>query len=77
MEPRGVIIQQILATFLYGQVQQTAKGFMAELIKSGPPNFAGDEMVVVILEVEFQTENRLRIQLHDNQNRYRVPFSIP
>ena len=57
---------------LIGQVQQTETGFLAELVKSGPAVFVPNEFNFILMEVEFQTETRLRIKLHPNVPRYEV-----
>ena len=57
---------------MYGGIVYTETGFTVELIKSGPPSFAPNEFGVIQMDVEYQTESRLRIKIHPNLPRYEV-----
>ena len=58
--------------YFLNSMQNTENGFTAELIKSGPPTFVPDEFVIIRIDAEFQTNERLRIKIHPDVPRYEV-----
>ena len=62
---------------IYGQVHNTPTGFQVELLKQGSPAFVPDEFGVAIVDVDFQTESRLRVRFRATTDRYEVPIAIP
>ena len=61
-----------LSFAINGAVQITELGFLIELRKSGPPAFMPNEFVIGIVEIEFQSDSRLRVKIHPNAPRHEV-----
>ncbi|NWH60607.1 SUIS protein, partial [Geococcyx californianus] len=62
---------------LGGNTERTAKGWRVTLNKRQALSLFGDDISPVILEVEFQTKERLRFRLYDpNRQRFEVPLKI-
>lgn len=55
-----------------GAVQPTELGYTIELRKAGPPAFVPNEFVIGIVDIEFQSDSRLRVKIHPNVPRYEV-----
>ena len=62
---------------IYGIVEETASGYLIEITKTGPTSYWPNEFNVATVEVEFQTDDRLRVKIHPNVPRYEVPITIP
>jgi hypothetical protein len=45
---------------------------LIELRKSGRPAFVPNEFVIGIVEIEFQSDSRLRVKIHPNAPRHEV-----
>jgi alpha-glucosidase (family GH31 glycosyl hydrolase) len=59
-------------------IVQTAKGYEVTLTRVNTPSWYGLDFRNVLLEIEFQTDDRLRIKFSDAENsRYEVPLEIP
>ncbi|NWH69940.1 SUIS protein, partial [Piaya cayana] len=62
---------------LGGKRERTANGWRVTLNKRQALSLFGDDVSPVILEVEFQTKDRLRFRLYDpNRHRFEVPLKI-
>ncbi|NXV13006.1 SUIS protein, partial [Cepphus grylle] len=62
---------------LGGSTEETAKGWRVTLNKRQALSLFGDDISPVVLEVEFQTKDRLRFRLYDpNKERFEVPLKI-
>ncbi|XP_050841756.1 sucrase-isomaltase, intestinal-like [Serinus canaria] len=60
-----------------GNVQQTGKGWRVTLTKRQALSLFGSDISPIVLEVEFQTKDRLRFRLYDpNAQRFEVPLKI-
>jgi len=61
-----------------GAVTDTAKGHTATLTRVNTPSWYGADVGTVKLDVEYQTDSRLRIKFSDaNTARFEVPLNIP
>ncbi|NXP02893.1 SUIS protein, partial [Thinocorus orbignyianus] len=62
---------------LGGNTEQTTNGWRVTLNKRQTLSLFGNDISPVVLEVEFQTKDRLRFKLYDpNQERFEVPLKI-
>ncbi|CAN0009790.1 unnamed protein product [Bubo scandiacus] len=62
---------------LGGSTEKTAQGWRVTLNKRQALSLFGNDISPVILEVEFQTKDRLRFRLYDpNRQRFEVPLKI-
>ncbi|NXL00762.1 SUIS protein, partial [Mesembrinibis cayennensis] len=62
---------------LGGNTEETAKGWRVTLNKRQALSLFGNDISPVVLEVEFQTRDRLRFRLYDpNRQRFEVPLKI-
>nr|XP_041566848.1 sucrase-isomaltase, intestinal isoform X1 [Taeniopygia guttata] len=60
-----------------GSAQQTDKGWRVTLNKRQALSLFGNDISPIVLEVEFQTKDRLRFRLYDpNKQRFEVPLKI-
>ncbi|NWY28501.1 SUIS protein, partial [Pheucticus melanocephalus] len=60
-----------------GNPEQTDKGWRVTLNKRQALSLFGNDISPVVLEVEFQTKDRLRFRLYDpNAQRFEVPLKI-
>ncbi|NWQ99463.1 SUIS protein, partial [Paradoxornis webbianus] len=60
-----------------GDVEKTDKGWRVTLNKRHALTLFGNDISPVVLEVEFQTKDRLRFRLYDpNKQRFEVPLKI-
>ncbi|NXT12597.1 SUIS protein, partial [Prunella fulvescens] len=60
-----------------GSAEQTDKGWRVTLNKRQTLSLFGNDISPVVLEVEFQTKDRLRFRLYDpNKQRFEVPLKI-
>ncbi|NXF37884.1 SUIS protein, partial [Nyctibius bracteatus] len=58
-------------------IQKTAKGWRITLNKRQALSLFGNDITPIVLEVEFQTKDRLRFRLYDpNRERFEVPLKI-
>ena len=61
---------------LAGQPVETSQGWLLRLERSHHPPLFGAESQTVWLSVETQTEQRLRIRISDDKQRFEVPITI-
>ncbi|NXX28465.1 SUIS protein, partial [Nicator chloris] len=60
-----------------GSAEKTDKGWRVTLNKRQALTLFGNDISPIILEVEFQTKDRLRFRLYDpNKQRFEVPLKI-
>ncbi|XP_038011667.1 maltase-glucoamylase, intestinal-like [Motacilla alba alba] len=60
-----------------GSAEQTDKGWRVTLNKRQALSLFGNDISPIVLEVEFQTKDRLRFRLYDpNKQRFEVPLKI-
>ncbi|XP_031459607.1 sucrase-isomaltase, intestinal-like [Phasianus colchicus] len=58
-------------------MEKTAKGWRVTLDKRSTLSLFGDDISPIVMDVEFQTKDRLRFKVYDpNRERFEVPLSI-
>nr|XP_058944408.1 maltase-glucoamylase-like [Pocillopora verrucosa] len=61
-----------------GEVRETQLGYRATLNRHSNTTIYGDDIDEIVLDVEFQTDDRVRFKLYDaKKKRYEVPVPMP